>query len=113
MLITTILLSLICPTVEHKYDLSKYVNNFKFRGQTSVNKHKSIKQSVNATWGMYYCGMCLLSYSYCSWYGQEDVPWNDYDEPAWNDHLASYFSLMYCYEISKNILQSKLSSVKS
>ena len=52
------------------------------------------------------CAYCLIPIAV-------DVLWNEYDEPAWNDHLASYFSLMYCYEINKNILQSKLSSVKS
>ena len=50
MLIIAILLSLVCPTMLHKYDLRKYVNTFKARSQTSVNKH-------NPTCGMYYCGM--------------------------------------------------------
>ena len=50
MLIIAILLSLVCATVLHKYDLRKYVNTFKGRSQTSVNKH-------NAICGMCYCGM--------------------------------------------------------
>ena len=50
MLIIAILLSLVCPTVLRKYDLRKYVNTFKARSQTSVNKH-------NAICGMCYCGM--------------------------------------------------------
>ena len=39
MLIIAILLSLVCPIVLRKYDLLKYENTFKARGQTSVNKH--------------------------------------------------------------------------
>ena len=39
MLIIAILLSLVCPTVLRKYYLRKYVNTFKARSQTSVNKH--------------------------------------------------------------------------
>ena len=34
-----ILLSLVRPIVLRKYDLRKYVNTFKVRSQTSVNKH--------------------------------------------------------------------------
>ena len=61
-LIIAILLSLVFPTVLRQYDLRKYVNTYKARSQTSVNKH-------NPTCGMCYCGMrcgCGMSYSYCN-----------------------------------------------
>ena len=48
MLITTIQLSLVCPTVLRKYDLRKYVNTFKARSLTSVNKYNPA------------CGMCYV-----------------------------------------------------
>ena len=48
MLIIGIPLSLACPIMLRKYDLRKYVNAFKARSQTSINKH-------NRT-----CEMCLI-----------------------------------------------------
>ena len=51
------LLILVCPTVLHKYDLGKYVNTFKERNQTSVNKH-------NLTYGMCYYGMRYVLFSF-------------------------------------------------
>ena len=53
MLITEILLNLICSTVLHKYDLRKYLNTFKEKSLTSVNKQ-------NPTCGMCYCGKCYV-----------------------------------------------------
>ena len=50
MLIITIVLSFVCPSVLLKYDLRKYVNTFKTRIQTPVNKY-------NPACGMYYCRM--------------------------------------------------------
>ena len=47
MLFIAILLSLVCPILLRKYDLGKYINTFKARSQTSVNKHNPI------------CGMCF------------------------------------------------------
>ena len=53
MLVIAILLSLVCPTVLRKYDLRKYVNNFKVRSQTPVNKH-------NPTCRMCYCARWVI-----------------------------------------------------
>ena len=39
MLIIAVLPSLVFPTVLRQYDLRKYVNAYKARSQTSVNKH--------------------------------------------------------------------------
>ena len=50
MIIIAILLSLVCHSVLRKYDLRKYVNIFKARIQSSVNKY-------NPACAMCYCGM--------------------------------------------------------
>ena len=103
MLIIAITLILVCPTVLPKYDLRKYVNTFKARSQTSVNKH-------NPTCGMCCCGMRYIL-SYCNWYGQEDFTWQEIWKTSiflfkvrWNEHLVSYFSPMYRYGINTNTL---------
>ena len=98
MLITTIQLSLVCPTVLCKYDLRKYVNTFKARSLTSVNKYNPA------------CGMCYVFIQIATDMAKNILLVRTYDEPLhlfkvhWNDCLVSYFSLMYRYEVNTNIL---------
>ena len=57
---------------------------------------------------MCYCGMrCLIPIP--TDMAKNILLGRRYDEPhlfkvRWNDHLVSYFSLMYCYGINTNIL---------
>ena len=83
-----------------KYDLRKYVNTFKARSQASVNKH-------NPTYGMCYCAVCLVPNAIDM---AKILHGRRYDESLfiffkvrWNNHLVSYFSLMYTL-INTNIL---------
>ena len=106
MLIKAALLSLVCSTALRKYDFCKYLNTFKARSQTSVNKH-------NSTCGMCYCGMQLICNwyakkdipTYCNWYDQEGFTWHEIWRKSfylfkvrWNDHSVSYFSLWKQYK---------------
>ena len=93
MLIIGILLSLVCPTLVHKYNLCKDINTFKARSQTSVNKH-------NPTYGMCYCSLFLIAIS-------TDMTKKDLSsQEIWrtsihflkvlsNDHLMSYFTIIF------------------
>ena len=82
-----------------KYYLRKYVNTFKGRSQTSVNKR-------NSSCRICYCGMrCLIPFAAAM--VKKILIDRGYDESRinlfkvrWSDRLVCYFSLVYRYGIN-------------
>ena len=108
MLIITILLSLVCPTVLCKYNLHKYINTFKARSQTSINKHNLVCRMNVLLWNALYLIPIETDMAEKILLDRIYILFNIHS----NNHLVSYFSLMYCYGISTDILHLTLSHAK-